>query len=149
MWHIVVNACSILRISMVVVLHTCIRVSFKLVHIHWASKEISKNHIICSLRTATKGHLFRTFNSYSFNFNGRLWNRQLTFNHGELRARKSSSFCDLKKVPLVISPHFFLLFDWSKSWCFKMCWIRITIANLCTNVIHFDALDLSVALKTS
>ena len=39
-------------------------------------RSLFKNHRNCSLRTSTKGRLFRTFNSYSFNFKGRLCNRR-------------------------------------------------------------------------
>ena len=35
-----------------------------------------KNHRNCSLRTSMKGRLFKTFNSYSFNFIGGLCNRR-------------------------------------------------------------------------
>ena len=38
-------------------------------------RSLFKNHKHCSLRTSTKGRLFRTFNSSSFNFKGGLCNR--------------------------------------------------------------------------
>ena len=39
-------------------------------------RSLFKNHRNCLLRTSTKGRLFRTFNSYSFNFKGGLCNRR-------------------------------------------------------------------------
>ena len=41
-------------------------------------RSLFRNHRKCSLRTSTKGHLFRTFNSYSYSFNlkGGLCNRR-------------------------------------------------------------------------
>ena len=41
-----------------------------------SQRSLFKNHRNCSLRTSTKGRLFRTFNSYSFNFKGGLCNRR-------------------------------------------------------------------------
>ena len=39
-------------------------------------RSLVKNHRNCSLRTSTKGGLFRTLNSYAFNFKGGLCNRR-------------------------------------------------------------------------
>ena len=58
-----------------------------------------KNQRKCSLRISTKGRLFRTFNGYSFNFNGGFRNRRiLAFVRADLRAREVSSFCDFWKI---------------------------------------------------
>ena len=46
-----------------------------------------------------KGRLFRTFNSYSFNFKGGLCNRRTGYIvHTELLAWEVSSFCDFWKM---------------------------------------------------
>ena len=45
-----------------------------------------------------KGCLLRTFNSYTFNFNGGLCTATLAFVRGELRAREVSSFCEFRKI---------------------------------------------------
>ena len=46
-------------------------------YMRWNCKRsLFKNHRNCSLRTSTKGRLFRTFNSYSFNIKGGLCNRR-------------------------------------------------------------------------
>ena len=52
-------------------------------------------------------------------------------------AWKASSFCDFRNWPDAI----FLLLDTRKSLIFQTCLIRNTIAYLCLNMIHFDAVD--------
>ena len=73
-----------------------------------------KNHRNCSLRTSAKRRLFRTFNSYSFNFKGRLCNRR-------------TGYCPCRAPcpggEQILCP---------------------TIANLCPIMINFNALDFNV-----
>ena len=76
-------------------------------------KIIFENHGNYSMRTSTKGRPFRTFNSYSFIFNGELCMKPPYHIHGmscvhtKLSAREASSFCDFwKKLHLSISLHF-------------------------------------------
>ena len=51
------------------------------------------------------GGLFRTFNSYSLNFNGGLRKRRRAIVCFELPAREASSFCDIRKLTSAISSH--------------------------------------------
>ena len=50
-----------------------------------------------------------------------------------LPAREASSFCDF----------IYLLFDWGKILIFQMCLLRINLPNLCPNMNHFDAVNVS------
>ena len=62
---------------------------------------------------------------------------------GEVPAKEASTFCDKKKDLLRRSPHFFSSLTRANYWVFYMCLIRITIANLCPNMIHFGAYHIS------
>ena len=82
-----------------------------------------------------KGCLFRTFNSYPFNFEGGL----LAIIRTMLRGGEQF-LCFLKND--VLRFHLILLFfDSSKCFFFEMFLIRSTIANLCPIMIHFNAFD--------
>ena len=92
-----------------------------------------------------KGRLFRTFNSYSFNFKGGLCNRRSRTGYCPYRApcpRGEQILWFLKNDPLRF--HLILLFfDSSKRLFFDMWLVRCTIANLCPTMIHFNAFDFS------
>ena len=106
-------------------------------------KVIFKNHRNCSLRTSRKGHLFRTFNSYSLNFNG-----------GLCTCNPASGFC-LCYIPCPGGEQFLwffkndllqfhcilLLFDSSQHLFLLLCLVRSTVANLYPIMSHFSALD--------
>ena len=53
---------------------------------------------------------------------------------GKLAARMASSFCDIENWPLAILPDFFFFF---------FADVDITVANLCSNTINFDAVNFS------
>ena len=67
-----------------------------------------KNHRNCSLRISTKGRLFRTFNSYSFNFKGGLYNRRTGYCPCRAPCPGGEQFLWFWNWPLVISPYFAL-----------------------------------------
>ena len=87
--------------------------------------------------------LFRTFNSYSFNFNGGLRKRRTGFCLLRTPSPKGKEFLWFLKVYLLRFHRIYLLFDWSKLFFFQMCLLRINLPNLCPNKIHVDALDFS------
>ena len=97
-----------------------------------------KNHRNCSLRTSAKGRLFRTFH-----FKGGLCNRRTgycLYRAPCLRAEQILWF--LKNDPVRF--HLILLFFYSsKRLLFDMWLVRSTIANLCSIMIHFNALYFS------
>ena len=66
--------------------------------------------------------LFRTFNSYSFNFNGGLCNRHTGF--CPCWTREASSFCDFWKI---ISSLHFTPFWLKQKFVFEMCLVRSTM----------------------
>ena len=112
--------------------------------IRWNPKmSFFKNHRHCSLRTSTKGHLFRTFNSYWFNFNGGLCNRRTGFCLCRAPWAGDKQFLWFLKTDLLWFNPILLLFDSTKHLYLEMCLVRSTIAKLCQNTIHFDALDFS------
>ena len=89
------------------------------------------------------GSLFKTFNRYSFNFNGGLCNprtgfclRQTPRPRGEqFLWFLKTDFCDFNAFsPFRLKQTFLFMY---------MCLIRITIDNLCPNMINFDAVDFS------
>ena len=90
------------------------------------------------------GGLFRTFNSYSFNFNGGLRKRRSGYNC-LLRtpSPRGKQFLWFLKIDLLRFHRIYLLFDWSKLLCFWMCLLRIKLPYLCLNINHFDAVDFS------
>ena len=100
-----------------------------------------KNHGNCSLGTSTKCRLFRTSNSYSFNFKGGLCNRRTGYCPYRAPCPGSEQVSVIfEKWPLAISPYF-ALFDSIKRSFLEMCLVRRTMANLCPIMIHFNALD--------
>ena len=107
----------------------------------WNRKRSSfKNHRNCSLKTSTKGRLFRTFNSYSFNFNGRF------------------NICNCHTGFVVAN--FFDFFRNYLLW-FHCIFLKQTQAHLCVldvldkeysaylypNIIYFSAVDFSERLS--
>ena len=109
----------------------------------WNPKRwLFKNHRNCSLRTSMKGHLFRTFNSYSCISKVGYVTAVLAIVRTELRAQEASSFCELWKV--TCSSHLILLFWLEQRIFFKMCLVRSIIANLCPVMIHLNALDFNL-----
>ena len=86
--------------------------------------------------------LFKTFNSYSFNFNGGLRKRRT--GHCLLRtpSPRGKQFLWFLKIDLLRFHRIYLLFHWNKL-NFLMCLLRINLPNLCPNMNHFDAVDFS------
>ena len=110
--------------------------------IRWNRKgSFFKNHRNCSLRTSAKGRLFRTFNSYSFNYKGGLCNCHTGYCPCWAPCPRDEQILwfleyDLLRVHLIS-----LFFDSSKRLFFEMWLVRTTIAYLCPIMIHFNALD--------
>ena len=105
-----------------------------------------RNHMNCSLRTSTKGRLFRTFNRASISKAGYV-TAVLAFFRAEIRTWEASSFCDFWKMT---SRKFtvFHSFLTQALFLFEMCLVRSTIANLCQIILILMLwISVSVALK--
>ena len=91
------------------------------------------------------GSLFRTCNSYSFNFNSGLRKRRTCFCLLRTPSPRGAQFLWFFKIDLLRFHCIYLLFDWSKlsGFFFYMCLLRTQLPNLCQNMIHVDALDFS------
>ena len=89
------------------------------------------------------GGLFRTFNSYSCNFNGGLRKRRTGYCLLRTPSLRGKQFLWFLKIDLLRFHRIYLLFDWSKLLSFFMCLLRINLPNLCPNMNHFDAVDFS------
>ena len=100
------------------------------------------NHTNCSLRMSMKGCLFRTFNSYSLNFNGGLCNCHISFCPEQSLSLGGELFLWFLKNDLLRFYCISLLFDSSKCLFWDELDIR-TIVNLRPNMTHFNALDFS------
>ena len=100
-----------------------------------------QNHRNCSLRTTRKGRLFRTFNSYSLNFNGGLCNRPSGFRLCQTLWSGGEQFLWFLKNDLLWFHCMLLLFDSSKHLFFEMCLVRSTLTILYPIMSHFSALD--------
>ena len=88
--------------------------------------------------------LFRTFNSYSFSYNRGLRKCHTSFCLLRTPSPRGEQFLRFFKIDLLPFHLIYLLFDWSKlSFFFYMCLLRTNLPNLCPNMIHVDALDLS------
>ena len=111
----------------------------------WLNYERSffENRRNCSPSELHGGGLFKTFNSYSFNFNGGLRKRRMGYCLLRTPSPRGKQFLwFLKNLPLAISSHLSPL--WLKdTFVFKMCLLRINLPNLCPNMNHFDAVDFS------
>ena len=99
-------------------------------------RSLFKNHIKCSLRTSTKGRLFRTFNSYSLNFKRGLCNRRTDYRPYRAPCPGDEQFLWFLKNCL-LRYQLILCF-------FELCLVRSIIANLCPIVIHVNALDFNM-----
>ena len=106
-------------------------------------RSVFKNHRNRSLRTATKGCPFRTFNSYmySLNFNDRLRNRRTGFCLGQTWRPGCEQFLWFLTNYLVQFHRIFLQFGSSKPFCLKGA-LRSIKAYLCPN-INSNAVDFS------
>ena len=62
---------------------------------------------------------------------------------GKLPGRKASSLCDFWKLTLLRFHPFFSFLTQVNPFFLQMCLIKITLANLCRNMINFDAVDFS------
>ena len=103
----------------------------------WNRKtSLSKYLRNCSLKTSTKGRLFRTFNSYSFSFKGGLCNCCAGYCPCRAPCPGGEQFqWSLKSYPL----QFHFMFS-----CFTQSnMVRRTKANLCPIMINFHALDVN------
>ena len=77
-------------------------------------RSLFKNHRNCSLRTSTKGRLFRTFTSYSFNFKGGLCNRCTGYCPYQAPCPGGEQLLWFLKNDLLRFHLISFLFDWSK-----------------------------------
>ena len=106
-----------------------------------------ENRRTCSQSELHGGGLFRTFNSYSFNFNGGLRKRRSGYCLLQTPSPRGKQFLWFFLIDLLRFHRIYLLFDWSKLLFFWMCLLRINLPNLhvhvCPNMIHFDAVDFS------
>ena len=103
-----------------------------------AKGDVFKDHRKCSLRTSTKGRLFRTFNSYSLNFNGRLCMRRTGFCPCWAPCPKGEQFLwFVEKRPCAISLHF-TPFWLKQTFVFWDVLGKENKANLCPIMSHFD-----------
>ena len=84
--------------------------------------------------------LFKTFNSYSFNFNGGLRKRCTGYLLRTL-SPKGKQFLWFLKIDLLRFNRIYLLCHWSKLKKKLMCLLRINLPNLWPNRNHFDAVD--------
>ena len=89
------------------------------------------------------GSLFRTFNSYSLNFNGALRKRRTGFCLLRAPSPRGKQFLWFLKIDLLRFIAFTPLWLRVNFCFFAMCLLRINLPNLCPNMIHIDALDFS------
>ena len=94
----------------------------------------------CSPSKLHRGSLFRTFISYSFNFSGGLCNRHIVFFPLWTPGPGVKQFLWVLKTYLLRFHRIFIYVLLKQTICLGML-KRITIANLCPNMIHFDASD--------
>ena len=99
-------------------------------------RSLFENRRNCSPSELHGGSLFRTFTSYSFNFNGGLRRRRTGFCLLRTPSPRGKQFLWFWKIDLL------QFFDWSKHFLFFIL-LRINLPNLCPNMIHVDALDIS------
>ena len=85
----------------------------------------------------------RPFNSYSFNFNGGLCNRRIGFYPCRAPWPGDEHFLWFLKSDLLRFHPQFTPFWLNQTFVFEMYLVTSTIANMCPNVIHFDAMDFS------
>ena len=97
-----------------------------------------KNHKNYSPRPSMKGRLFRTFNSYSFNFIGGLCNHRTGYYLCQAPCLGGEQILLFLKNYLLRFYLILLSFDSSKHLCFEMCLVRSTTANLCPIMIYFN-----------
>ena len=102
-----------------------------------------ENHKNCSQSELHGGSLFRTFNIYSFNFNGGLRKRHSGYCLLRTPSPRGKQFLWFLKIDLLRFHRIYLLFDWSKLLFFWMCLLRIKLPYLCLNMNHFDGVDFS------
>ena len=102
-----------------------------------------ENRKNCSPSELHGGSLFRTFNSYSFNFNGGLRKRCTGLCLLRSPSPRGKQFLWFLKIDLLRFHRIYLLFDWSNLLVFELCLLRINLPKLCPNMIHGDALDFS------
>ena len=95
-------------------------------------KVIFENRKNCSPSELHGGSLFRTFNSYSFNFNGGLRTRRTCFCLLRTPSPRGEQF--LWFISSLTEVNFYFIY---------MCLLRTNLPNLCPNMIHVDALDFS------
>ena len=108
--------------------------------IFWKSQKLLTERALSELHG---DGLFRTFNSYSFNFNGGLRKRCTGYCLLRTSSPRGKQFLWFLKIDLLQFHRIYLLYDWSKLYFFAMCLLRINLPNLCPNMIHIDALDFS------
>ena len=92
------------------------------------------------------GGLFRTFNSYSFNFNGGLRKGRTGYCLLRTPSPRGKQFLWFLIIDLLRFHRIYLLFNWGKLSLFSaflLCFLRINLPNLCPNMNPFDAVDFS------
>ena len=102
-----------------------------------------ENRRNCSPSELHGGSLFRTFNSYSLNFNGGLRKRRIGFCLLRNPSPRGKQILWFLKIDPLLFHRIYLLYDWSNLLVFSMCLLRINLPNLCPNIIYVDASDFS------
>ena len=106
-------------------------------------RSFSENHRNCSPSELHGGSLFRTFNSYSFNFNGGLRKCHTGFCLLRTPSPRGKQFLWFLKIDLLRITFISSLIFKSNLLFFWMCLLRINLPNQCPNMIHVDAFDFS------
>ena len=99
-------------------------------------RSLFENRSNCSPSELHGGSLFKTFNSYSFNFNGGLRRRRTGFCLLRTPSPRGKQFLWFLNIDLLQFHRIYLLFDWNKL--FLICLLRINLPNLCPNMIHVE-----------
>ena len=92
-----------------------------------------ENRRNCSPSELHGGGLFRTFNSYSFNFNSGLRKRRTGYCLLRTPSPRGLQFLWFLKIDLLRFHRIYLHFDWSTLLFFLMCLIRINLPNVSKN----------------
>ena len=99
-----------------------------------------ENRKKCSPSELHGGGLFRTFNSYSFNFNGGLRKQPYRLLSSNFQPERQAIAVIFQNWPLAIA---FISSLSAVNFCFLMCLLRINLPNLCPDMNHFDPVDFS------
>ena len=112
--------------------------------LRWNNKRSFFKNRNCSPSELHGGSPFRTFNSYSFNFNSGLRKCRTCFCLLRTPSWRGEQFLWFFKIDILRFHRIYLHSDWNKLlFVFYICLLRTNLPNLCPNMIHVDALDFS------